>query len=85
MAYMTIELADGREWACEASRGASYGEGIFARRADGTWRQHAGHGQTPAFHSPQSLSRYVHARYRDHMGERLPRMLSSRGWPEVQS
>jgi hypothetical protein len=73
--FRSIVLADGQEWAC--NRG---GEGIFSRRSDGTWQQHTGTSQTPRFRSALALSRYVHAHYRDNMGDPLPRMTGSHGW-----
>ena len=75
-----IVLADGSEWACERSRGESAGYGVFSRRSDGTWLQHTGTGQTPAFRKAAQLSRYVHGRYRDQYGDSLPRMVRSTGW-----
>lgn len=73
--YKTIQLQDGSEWACNRN-----GEGIFLRRPWGTWVQQTGTGQTPRFKTAQALSRYVHANYRNHMGERLGRMIGSQGW-----
>jgi hypothetical protein len=70
-----IDLGSGGEWACNQN-----GEGVFSRRSDGTWQQHTGTGQTPAFAAPQTFSRYVHSHYRNADGERLGRMVSSRGW-----
>lgn len=52
--YRTIEMTDGSEWACNR-----LGEGVFSRRADGTWQQHTGTGQTPTFRTATAFSRYV--------------------------
>lgn len=73
--FKLIELADGSEWACNRER-----QGVFSRRADGSWQQHTGTGQTPRFRDARHLSRWVHERFRDNMGERQPRMVGSRGW-----
>jgi hypothetical protein len=70
-----IELADGSEWSCDGR-----GQGLFHRRSDGTWCQHEGTGDTPTFTGPQSFSRWLHKRYRERGGERLARMVGSRGW-----
>lgn len=75
--YRVIVLSDGQEWACNKE-----GEGVFKRR-NGNWHQYTGTGQTPTFKTPQTFSRYIHARYRNGDGEKLPRMKSHRGWPEV--
>lgn len=71
----TITLKDGQEWACNQE-----GEGVFSRRADGTWKQRTGTGQTPHFQTAQKFSRYIHANYEPN-GERLPRMVNSAWWP----
>ena len=73
--YKTITLKDGSEWACNRD-----GEGVFSRRPDGTWQQHAGTSQTPRFATAQALSRYVHATFRDGEGGKLPRMTASANW-----
>ena len=73
--YKTITLKDGSEYACNRM-----GEGLFTRRKDGTWQQLSGTWQTPRFRDAQHLSRYVHARMRDEMGEKLPRMTGHSGW-----
>jgi len=70
-----IELTDGSEWACNGE-----GEGVFSRRSDGSWQQHAGTSQTPRFTTAQKFSRHIHATYRTGEGGMLPRMQASRGW-----
>jgi hypothetical protein len=74
--FHSITLKDGSDWACEGRRGGSTGSGIFSRKADGTWQQHRGTGDTPVFHSPAGLSRYIHARHSERDGGKLPRMIS---------
>lgn len=71
----SITLANGHEWACNKE-----GYGLFDRRNDGTWAQHTGTCQTPHFRTAQQFSRWLHKRYRDSMGESLPRMIESLGW-----
>jgi hypothetical protein len=73
----TIELTDGSEWACNRE-----GEGIFSRRADGTWQQHTGTSQAGPFRSPAALSQRVRRDYLRSNGEALPGMRrgSARGW-----
>lgn len=75
--FLTIELTDGSEWACNRER-----EGIFSRRPDGTWQQHTGTGQTPRFRDASHMSRYLHQAFRSRTGEPLPPMRrgSARGW-----
>lgn len=71
----TITLKGGEQWACNGN-----GEGVFSRKADGTWQQYTGTGQTPTFTHAQQFSRYVHANYRDRDGNPLPRMTAGAGW-----
>jgi len=73
----SITLKDGSEWGCEGRRDGSTGSGIFSRKADGTWQQHRGAGDTPAFSSPAELSRYIHAKLSERDGSKLPRMVAS--------
>ena len=74
----SIILADDSEWACNSD-----GEGIYRRISDGTWTQLTGTSQAGPFGTAQEFSRYVHANYRNHEGEKLPRMTKSRGWKIV--
>jgi len=76
-AYKTIELTDGSEWGCNIE-----GEGVFMRRADGTWMQQTGTAQTPRFQDAESFSRYLHAHFPDPSGGKLPSMKrrSAKGW-----
>lgn len=43
-------------------------EGIFTRRADGTWLQHTGTGQTPKFKSAAHLASWLRRHYSDPTG-----------------
>lgn len=78
-----IVLKGGAEWGCEGMRGSGVAHGVFSRRADGTWQQHTGTGQTPAFRTPQQFSRYVHERYGTSAGARLPRMVGHDFWDDL--
>lgn len=75
MNFKSITLKDKTEFACNR-----LGEGIFIRMKDGIWQQQTGTGQTPIFKTAQQFSRYVHKNYRDLLGRKLPRMVSSSGW-----
>lgn len=72
-----IELTDGTEWACNRD-----GEGVFSRKADGSWQQHTGTGQAGPFGTARAFSAHVHANYGDWDGAPLPAMKrgSARGW-----
>jgi hypothetical protein len=45
-----VELANGVELACNREF-----EGLFSRRADGTWQQHVGTGDAPRFRDPRHM------------------------------
>ena len=62
MGFLTTTI-EGTEYGAEDTRSTRdarpYGEGLFARRADGTWQQQLGHSQTPGFRSEAQFRRWV--------------------------
>lgn len=68
-AYDHVGVVD--EWATNDRDG-----GVFTRRADGTWQQHKGNGQTPVFSGPAHFRRYLRA----HFDVKHARIIDTAGW-----
>lgn len=61
MAFLTTTI-EGVEYGAEKHRGTA--AGMFTRRADGTWQQDRGTGQTPVFRDEKAFRRWVLAERR---------------------
>lgn len=77
----TVELIDGSEYACNEDR-----EGVFKRRADGTFQQMVGTSDTPRFPSPGHMLQWIRANLKNRNTDdgtfpRVKRGSASGNWP----